>query len=143
MLRVVTLVVLVGCAGDVVPPPVPAAVVARDAAPRRQNPPGTAIATRLVQGRNAYVGALVLAPGAKVPEHQDPTEEYLVVVRGGGTLTIDGATHRLAAGDAVLMPAGATVSYENGPDETEVLQVFAGPGPAAKYDAWKLVDAAP
>ena len=71
-----------------------------------------------------------------MPPHRDETEESIVVIRGGGTLVMDGTTYELAAGDSVLMPAGVEVVYTNGPQPTRVLQVFAGPAPAAKYDSW-------
>lgn len=131
-------------APESVPSPAIAPVVLhRDGAPRRGNPLGTAIITPLARGGAAFVGLLTLAPGARVPEHQDPTEEYLYVLSGGGEVTIDGVVSDLRPGVAVLMPAGATVSYVNGPELTEVVQVFAGPGPADKYDGWADIGAAP
>jgi len=50
---------------------------------------------------------------------------------------VDGEVHALTAGSAVFMPAGATVSYQNGEETLVALQVFAGPESAAKYDAWE------
>jgi len=100
-------------------------------------PSGKAWITPLAQGQNAFLGRLELAPGAKVPQHQDPTEEYIHVVQGGGTLTINGQPHVITAGTTVFMPAGATVSFQNGPQQLIAIQVFAGPGPAAKYGQWK------
>ena len=55
-----------------------------------------------------------MQPGAKVPEHQDATEEYIVVIEGGGTIHIDGTATEVAKGDSVYMPANATVRFENG-----------------------------
>ena len=89
-----------------------------------------------LQGDHAFVGRLELAAGAAVPEHRDATEEYIVVLQGGGTMHIDGLAHTIAAGDAVYMPANALVSFTNGPKPTVAIQVFAPPGPEAKYDAW-------
>ena len=71
------------------------------------------------------------------------TEEYLVVQEGSGTLTIDGVEHAIAPGTSITMPAGAEVSYVNGPQPFRALQVFAGPGPAAKYERWTPVPADP
>lgn len=101
---------------------------------------GLAKAQPLLEGDNAFVGRLSLAPGAAVPEHTDATEEYVVVLSGGGTMVLDGVTYELTAGHAVLMPAGVKASYVNGPAPTEILQVFAGPEPAAKYDAWAVAE---
>ena len=47
-----------------------------------------------------------------------------------------GVRFEIAAGSTVFMPAGAVVSYQNGDAPMRALQVFAGPAPAAKYDAW-------
>ncbi len=115
---------------------------ATEHAPRR-SPSGTAWSVALVQGANAYLGIMVIAPGATIPEHADESEEYLYVLAGGGTLSIDGAVFELAPGSAVLMPAGSRVSYQNGPAESRVVQVFADPRSARKYEAWPLVTGTP
>lgn len=99
-------------------------------------PSGKARVTHLALGENAYLGRLEMDGGGAVPEHQDATEEYIVVVSGGGTITVDGERHEIAAGSAIYMPAGATVSYENGPDPLVAFQVFAGPEPMWKYEGW-------
>ena len=80
--------------------------------------------------------------GGKVPEHRDPTEEYLYVLSGGGTLWIDGKKNKIGAGDTVYMPAKALVKFEAGKKPVEVIQVFAPAGPEKKYDSWKqnLID---
>ena len=91
----------------------------------------------MAQGRNAFVGELWLAAGAAVPVHRDATEEYLVVLEGHGTLMLDGVEHPVGPGTSIYMPANAEVSYVNGPEPFRALQVFAGPSPAAKYDAWR------
>jgi len=119
------------------------AVAHRDGVPPRVSPPGTAQVVELARGDKAFLGVLTLAPDARVPEHQDPTEEYLYVLSGGGTITIDGHQAELRPGVGVFMPAGATVSYVNGPEVTEVVQVFAGPEPADKYASWEYRAEAP
>ena len=90
----------------------------------------------LARGVNAFVAELSMDAGAAVPEHADATEEYIHVLEGSGTITIDGDTYELAAGATVFMPAGAVVSFQNGDAPMRALQVFAGPEPAATYDAW-------
>lgn len=100
-------------------------------------PPGTATVRLLAHGEAAFLGELTLAPDAKVPVHRDPTEEIIYVVRGGGTMTMNGESFPLVAGDSVVMPANAEVSFANGSEESVFIQVFAGPGPASKYEAWK------
>lgn len=99
-------------------------------------PSGKARVLKLAQGKNAVLSLLTLEPGAPVPFHRDSTEEYLFIQEGGGSLTLDGATHELTAGSVVYMRAGAEVAFLNGPRQTIALQVFAGPEPAVKYDSW-------
>lgn len=103
---------------------------------RRGAPNGQGEIAFLALGNNAFIGRLSLAPGGAVPEHQDPTEEYIHVLSGHGTMVIDGETHEISAGTTIFMPAGATVSYQNGAEELVAIQVFAGPGPSSKYDRW-------
>ena len=54
-------------------------------------------------------------------------------------MTLNGKVYPVKKGDVVYMPAGAEVSFVNGKEVTKVMQVFAGPGPASKYDAWQRV----
>jgi len=90
----------------------------------------------LARGDNAFLGKLEMAPGGEVPEHRDPTEEYIHILAGGGVFHIDGQAHAVGPGTTIFMPANALVSFKNGDERLVAIQVFAGPGPAAKYDAW-------
>ena len=149
--------VLGACAGAAVstraeapPPPPPSPAAAPAAAPAvaasvvnladvtKRSPPGSkASIAVLAEGQEAFLGLLEMPGGGAVPEHRDPTEEYIYVLEGSGTITVDGAPHALSPGSAVFMPAGATVSYQNGEQALVALQVFAGPESAAKYAAWE------
>lgn len=120
------------------PSPVAPAVVAADDVAPRWAPNGLADLRWLGQGRHAFVGLLRMDPGARVPEHQDESEEYIYVLQGHGVLTMDGVPHTVRPGTFVLMPAGATVSYVNGDEEMLAVQVFADPTSAAKYERWSL-----
>ncbi len=125
------------------PPPAPAATITTLAdATYRRTPSDKAGIAVLAQGLNAYVGRLDLAAGGQVPEHQDPTEEYIHVLQGAGQITINGVQTTLGPGSTVYMPAGATVSYANGETPLVALQVFAGPASAQKYDNWPISDQA-
>jgi len=115
-------------------PPITSAAKAE----RRVAPNGKARVTILARGLEAFVARLEMDAGAAVPEHRDATEEYIHVLEGSGTITIDDVTYPLAVGDTVYMPADAKVSFQNGNAPLVGLQVFAGPEPAAKYDAWTL-----
>jgi len=109
-----------------------------DASPQHVAPNGKAEVTEWGRGENAWFGLLTLEADASVPEHQDPTEEYIHVLEGSGTLTMDGVTYSLGPGHSVVMPSGATVRYENGPKTFIAVQVFAGPESADKYAAWPV-----
>jgi len=116
-----------------------ATVTALGEAERRGPGNGKAEIALLARGERAFVGRLTMAAGGAVAEHQDPTEEYIHVLSGGGPLRIDGATYEISAGGTAFMPAGATVSYQNGDQELVALQVFAGPESADKYQKWQVV----
>lgn len=120
-----------------------AAVTPLSAVEQRQKGGGAAKIWALARGHNAFLGKLEMAPGGKVPEHRDATEEYIHILSGGGTFTIDGQTHAVGPGTTIYMPANALVSFDNGPEPLVAIQVFAGPEPAAKYDAWDRVVATP
>ncbi len=113
-----------------------ATVIALKDASRATSPNGKAEIVHLARGRNAYLGRLRMDPGGAVPVHRDPTEEFIHVLEGRGTMTIDGTQHTIEPGTTVYMPADAEVSYQNGDEELVAIQVFAGPEPASKYDAW-------
>lgn len=113
-----------------------AAVIPLEAAPVRISPTKQARLTVLAEGHNAFLGRLEMDPGAKVPQHRDATEEYVHVLEGSGTMMIDGKTYEVTAGSTIYMPADAEVSFENGASKLVGIQVFAGPQPARKYDAW-------
>lgn len=111
-------------------------VIALADAPEQVAPSGKAKIRHLARGENAYLGHLEMQAGAAVPEHRDATEEYIHVLEGTGTLTIDDQSYELKPGTTVFMPANAKVSYQNGDEKMVAIQVFAGPGPSAKYEGW-------
>lgn len=112
-------------------------VTTADAAERR-HPPGKddVTVTILARGERAFLARLEMPAGGKVPLHRDATEEYIHVLQGGGTITVDGTAHEIAAGDTVYMPANAEVTFQGGDTPLVAVQVFAGPAPAAKYGGW-------
>jgi len=119
-------------------PPTSPPVTKADAAQRRSAPNGKGAVTILARGDNAFLARLELAAGAAVPVHRDATEEYIHLLEGAGVITIDGVDIPIGAGDTVYMPADAEVRYQNSDANMVALQVFAGPGPAAKYANWPL-----
>jgi len=106
-------------------------------APRRALPKKKATIRILAEGENAFLGHLPMVAGAKVPVHRDASEEYIVITRGQGTITIDGDSAAVGVGSAIYMPAGAEVTFQNGSETLEGYQVFAGPESAKKYDGWQ------
>lgn len=106
---------------------------------KRRAPHGKAEVTVLARGREAFVGRLRLEAGAKVPAHRDPTEEFIHVLSGCGTMTMNGERFEVGPDTTVYMPAGAEVSFENGGEPLVAVQVFADPGPEQKYAAWPAV----
>lgn len=100
---------------------------------------GKARITELALGDEAFVGVLELDADVSVPEHQDPTEEVIHVLEGSGVIHMDGKRFEVGPGDTIYMPAGATVSYDNGGAPMKAFQVFGGPGPASKYESWTPV----
>ena len=112
-------------------------VVHRTKAPKRGAPNDKALVTLLARGEEAFLGLLEMEPQASVPSHRDPTEEYIYILQGRGTMVIDGVRHSVRPGTAIFMPAGAEVSFTNGDERLRAIQVFADPQPAGKYDAWK------
>lgn len=113
-----------------------ATVVELRAAPTAVAPSGKAKVTVLARGAQAFVGELTIAEGAAVPEHADATEEFIHVLEGSGTITIDGQVSTVGVGTTVFMPAGAVVAFRNGDAPLRAIQVFADPDPASKYDDW-------
>ena len=116
----------------------PLATVTDVAGTDRRMIEGKAYVRTLAQGANAWIGILELSPGLEVPLHKDLTEEYVVVIEGGGTIWIDGKKSTLSKGSTAFMPAGAEVRFTNGDRQTAVIQVFAGPRSAQKYKRWSV-----
>jgi mannose-6-phosphate isomerase-like protein (cupin superfamily) len=56
-------------------------------------------------------------PGAGGAPHSFDHEEVLVAVTGAAVASLDGVEHPVAAGDAIVVPAGATFSLANPHDE--------------------------
>jgi quercetin dioxygenase-like cupin family protein len=136
-----TLAVLLSSAQAQQAQPAAHTVVHVSEAPTRSVPSGKASVMRIAGkqegAQSAFFAVLELVPGAKVPLHRDATEEYIYIVAGTGKITIDGTVHELRPGSGVFMPAGAEVSFVvTGQETLRAVQVFAGQGPEAKYDAW-------
>ena len=68
--------------------------------------------------------------GERVAEHVNSERDVLlVVVDGGGTVTVDGERHRVTAGHALLVEKGTSRGIEAGPDGLRYLSVHRARGP--------------
>jgi mannose-6-phosphate isomerase-like protein (cupin superfamily) len=63
-------------------------------------------------------------PNVQAPHEQD---EIYVIVRGHGTLVLDGRRNRCQAGDLAFVPAGTEHHFEDFTDDLAVWVVFYGP----------------
>lgn len=88
----------------------------------------------------AALSRLSLRGGAQVQEHiHEKSAEFLYVISGEMTLTIDGQSQTLRAGDAVRIPAGHKHAggVAANVDRVELVQIYVGPGPEARFTAGK------
>ncbi|APA96465.1 cupin domain-containing protein [Nocardia seriolae] len=74
------------------------------------------------------VWRLEIAPGTEGVPHRIHREEAFVVLAGGITMTIEGESARLAAGDAAVAPAGSVIRLDNPSDAVAEVLVNAPVG---------------
>ena len=97
---------------------------------------GTAPATGAVTRTTVYESprtvtqVLRLAPGARIAEHHHPSyDETFLVQQGRLTLSLNGKSYDLSAGDFVVLPAGTVISGTNlGDQEARVVVAFSNTG---------------
>lgn len=87
-----------------------------------------------------------LSPGASEGMHahpaERPLEELYLVVDGKARMRVDGETHDLGPGDAVLAPVGSDHDLSNTGDTVlRVVVVFGEPAPA-DWSAYGMTEAA-
>jgi quercetin dioxygenase-like cupin family protein len=54
-----------------------------------------------------------VAPGSPGAEHSVDREELFLALAGSAVITVDGAEHRVSAGDALVVPAGSVLRVAN------------------------------
>jgi len=70
-----------------------------------------------------------IAPGARMPQHHHAGyDETFILQEGGLVLTLDGKAYDVKRGDVVLIPAGVTISGQNGSAESMVVVVWSNNG---------------
>ncbi|MGX1811906.1 cupin domain-containing protein [Nocardia sp. NPDC055321] len=60
---------------------------------------------------------LTIKPGTAAPAHALDREEIFIALSGSMTVTMDGETHTVAAGDALIVPAHQLFAMANPNDE--------------------------
>ncbi len=77
------------------------------------------------------VAELAFRKGGRIEPHDNPNTTWFIVIEGGGYVRVGEEERRVAAGEAVLWPAGVThgVRAEHGPMRAFAVE-FAGPDDA-------------
>lgn len=77
---------------------------------RPEGPPGTTGVTgQAIHGdARGLVAELAFAVGGRIAPHDNPNTTWFCVIEGGGWVLVGDERRRVAAGDAVLWPAGVT-----------------------------------
>jgi len=86
---------------------------------------GISVSVRL--GRELSAAMFRLDPGAVVPRHSHPNEEFGQVVEGALTLEVGDERGHLVAGDAFLIPGDLPHAAVAGPDGCLLLECYAPP----------------
>lgn len=74
-----------------------------------------------------------VAAGGATPPHRHEQDEVVLCLSGRGEVHIDGAVHRFAGGDTVVLPQGSMHQIFNAGDAPlEILGVFGG-SPVSTY----------
>jgi quercetin dioxygenase-like cupin family protein len=86
---------------------------------------------------NAYFGMLEADPGVEIPRHQhDGSAEILYVLQGAGELTVGSEKIPFGPETAIHIPDGQPHAAKFiGPDKAILLQLYAPPGPEARFKA--------
>ena len=97
---------------------------------RNVGPPGTIGMQGVVihSDARATVSELAFAKGGSIPVHESPNSAWFLVIEGGGYVTVGEEERRVAAGEAILWPAGVVhgARAEYGPMRAIVIEL-AGP----------------
>lgn len=77
---------------------------------RPEGPPGTVgLEGRVIHSdARGLISELAFARGGRIEPHDNPNTTWFVVIEGGGWVQVGDERRRVAAGEAVLWPAGET-----------------------------------
>lgn len=75
---------------------------------RKDGPPGTTGVTGQVIHSDArgVISELSFARNGRIEPHSNPNTTWFIVIEGGGWVVVDSERTRVAAGEAILWPAG-------------------------------------
>ena len=68
--------------------------------------PGAIVSKTLIERPTGTVTLFAFDKGQKLSEHTAPFDALVTALQGNVDITLDGVHHILAAGDAIVMPAG-------------------------------------
>ena len=80
------------------------------------------------------MGISVLPPGYSTPAHHHPAEEFAMIVRGTGSITIDDEVIPVAPGDLVVTPPDSVHVTTSSADDQ--LVIYWSYGPAGSEQRW-------
>ena len=87
-----------------------------------------------LQGEHFVQGYSIIYPGCGIPEHDHAAEETYFIYSGSGSITVDGETRPLKAGDIVLVPSGLPHRlFNDGDTDMHMMYVYA---PKMVVDHW-------
>lgn len=82
----------------------------------------------------AYLGILEAQPGARVPLHSHVrSTEALLIIEGGGTMTVAGDTYDVSGWTAIQIPPTTEHSFTAGSEGVKALQIYAPSGPEQRF----------
>ena len=93
--------------------------------PSRRLAPG--VEATIVSGEKLMLSRVVIQPGAVVPVHQHPHEQFGFVISGGGEFTIGEETRTVKEGDYYTIPGGVLHGVVGGPAGGEFMDIFSPP----------------
>jgi quercetin dioxygenase-like cupin family protein len=91
----------------------------------------TTLASPTQGGAGRSLWRVDMRPGEAGPEHAFDAEQVWTVIEGAATVQLEGATHAVAKGDTVVMPAGSVRRVTSAPAGFAAI-VSAPPGARAR-----------
>ncbi len=95
-----------------------------DAVERSAKEVAPGIRIRTHWGERMLISDVELDPNAVLPEHSHPHEQAGVMIQGTMTLTVEGETRSLEAGESYLIPGDVSHRAVAGPEGARVIDVF-------------------